>query len=136
MIDWYLTGSCIFAGVFGFVAGTISATQRCNEKHKNEITARICELYRKDKIMTETRYPVYHKNGCGEIGMHTTVENPEVNSQLAASDFFKLDGSEIIIGEPCVCGYCNKYMLNQTLGRLPIDWIDYDNPVKVEDNGS
>jgi len=86
--------------------------------------------------MNKTKYPVYHNNGCDQIGIYTTIENPEPNTQLLASDFFRLDGMQFVTGEPCICGYCKKDMLTQTLGRLPIDWIDYDDPVKVEENGS
>ena len=86
--------------------------------------------------MTETRYPIYHKTSddnslpCGEIGLYTTVENPEVGETLKASDFFRLNGRPFEIGDKALCGNCWKPMM------ISINDIDYDNPVKVENNGS
>jgi len=49
MINWYLIGSCSFIGVIAYIAGYMAAAQKYREKYDNEITARICELYRRDK---------------------------------------------------------------------------------------
>ena len=48
-IDWYLLSSCSFIGVIAYIAGYVAATQKYREKCDKEITARICELYRRDK---------------------------------------------------------------------------------------
>lgn len=86
--------------------------------------------------MSDTRYPVYHKTSddasiaCGEIGLYTTVESPEVGDMLKASDFFRLNGNSFETGDKSICGHCEKPM------EIVIENIDYNNPIEVEDHGS
>jgi len=49
LTDWYLIGSCSFIGIIAYIAGYVAASQKYREKCDKEITARICELYRRDK---------------------------------------------------------------------------------------
>jgi len=49
MINWYLLISCSFIWIIAYIAGYVAAAQKYREKCDNEITARICELYRRDK---------------------------------------------------------------------------------------
>jgi len=49
MINWYLIVSYSLIGVIAYIAGYMAAAQKYREKCDNEITARICELYRRDK---------------------------------------------------------------------------------------
>jgi len=49
MVEWYLLGSCSFIGIIAYIAGYMAASQKYREKCEKEITARICELYRRDK---------------------------------------------------------------------------------------
>jgi len=49
MINWYLLGSCSFIGIIAYIAGYMAAAQKYREKCDKEITARICELYKRDR---------------------------------------------------------------------------------------
>jgi len=49
VINWYLFISCSFIGVIAYIAGYVAAAQKYREKCDDEITARICELSKRDK---------------------------------------------------------------------------------------
>ena len=73
------------------------------------------------------RYPIYHKDECGEIGLYTTIEDPQIGEPLLARDFFHTDGTKCYPLEEPTCGHCGRRMF------MRIEWIDYDNPVEVPD---
>lgn len=86
--------------------------------------------------MSDLIYPVYHKTSgllstaCNEIGMYTTVEDPQFGDVLLAKDFFRLDKTGFEVNDETICGACGQPM------PISINDIDYKNPVKVEENGS
>ena len=86
--------------------------------------------------MTEKMYPIYHKHSgdlsiaCNELGLYTTVENPEVGDPLNAKYFFRLDGKQCEVDSPAICGSCGRPI------AIAISDIDYENPVEVENHGS
>ena len=84
--------------------------------------------------MAEKIYPIYHEDDCKEVGMYTSVENPQLGENMIAGEFFKLDKTEFLVGELAICGHCGRPFM--TNGCLPISWIDYENPVEVERHGS
>ena len=80
--------------------------------------------------MSEKKYPIYHRGGCGKIGMYTTAEDPEVGDNLLASQFFRLNGEPFQQGDKTICDNCGKPM------PICIDWIDYENPVDIKNKES
>lgn len=80
--------------------------------------------------MSETRFPIVHKNGCHEVGAYTTLKNAKAGDRMDAEDFFRLDGIGYEAGEICVCGHCGKIMK-----YICPEWIDYENPIEVEAHG-
>lgn len=86
--------------------------------------------------MAEKMYPVYHNSGgdfslgCNEVGMLTTVIDPQVGEPIFAKDFFHKDGKPFVANEETICDHCGEPM------RIMIESIDYENPVEVENHGN